>query len=353
MKTLLLLTVSFFLLSLVGNTFVVGQSGKFMKEVLTIKAQDRVNSVDWNPVESEIVSSSGKSIFIWNALDGNLLKELSFNGGLVLSAIWSPDGQNIAALWDNFVDTPSRLVIWNVQSEEISLILDVTAVYSFSWSPDGRYLATIAGFYTNERYFQVWNSHTGKLEHTFDLSILYTNPDYPDSPTTLSWLNEYQFVGISNTGVVSIMDIEEEKVVNNWIVNDIGLVGNALSTVNGSQVLALASTNSLIAFPSTNNQTENYDIFIGNLALEKSLFILKGHTAFISAIEWNPTRDILASSSLDGTVLLWNTSSTISLAIGKHEDIVASISWSPDGNYLASGSWDGTIRIWDIPQDLE
>ena len=77
---------------------------------------------------------------------------------------------------------------------------------------------------------------------------------------------------------------------------------------------------------------------------------LYGHDAVINRIAWSPRRNLLASSSFDNTVKLWDLSARATTArkfLG-HGDWVSSVTWSPKGDKLASGSGDNTIRLWDV-----
>ena len=66
-------------------------------------------------------------------------------------------------------------------------------------------------------------------------------------------------------------------------------------------------------------------------------------------IAFNADGQILASSSYDETIKLWNpdTGEYIHTLIG-HDEAVTSICFSPNQQQLISGSFDQTIKIWDI-----
>ncbi|KAM9392654.1 coronin-7 [Pholidichthys leucotaenia] len=77
--------------------------------------------------------------------------------------------------------------------------------------------------------------------------------------------------------------------------------------------------------------------------------IVQGHTEKIYSIKFHPlARDLLASSSYDLTVRLWNLEDgeQVKLLTG-HEDQVFGMAWSPDGKLLATVCKDGKVRIYD------
>ncbi len=82
---------------------------------------------------------------------------------------------------------------------------------------------------------------------------------------------------------------------------------------------------------------------------------LTGHTNWITALAFHPQGNTLASSSLDGTIKLWNLTNGTAIATLK-SGIVTSLAFSPDGKLLASGSRlaphhsqaTNPIQFWDV-----
>jgi len=74
---------------------------------------------------------------------------------------------------------------------------------------------------------------------------------------------------------------------------------------------------------------------------------LLGHTAPVTAIDWNAANNRLASSSCDGTVRIWSARGVPEKVLKGHTAEVNSVAWTKDGRRLASASNDGTVRIWN------
>ncbi len=74
-----------------------------------------------------------------------------------------------------------------------------------------------------------------------------------------------------------------------------------------------------------------------------------GHRGSVSALSFSPDSTVLASSSEDGTIRLWDvyTSSLIRVLQG-HRQPVFRASFSPNGRILASGDGRGIIKIWNV-----
>ena len=79
--------------------------------------------------------------------------------------------------------------------------------------------------------------------------------------------------------------------------------------------------------------------------------ILEGHNDLVSNLVFNDDGTVLASSSRDGTIRLWNISKPTSApdVLRKIEDgMVHSLEFSPDGNFLAYGKPDNSIGLQSL-----
>lgn len=79
---------------------------------------------------------------------------------------------------------------------------------------------------------------------------------------------------------------------------------------------------------------------------------LTGHTRKVGHVLFNPAAEnVLASSSGDYTIKLWDVESMASNLTLKHNDIVQSLSWSADGSMMVTTCRDKKIRFWDVRQE--
>lgn len=83
---------------------------------------------------------------------------------------------------------------------------------------------------------------------------------------------------------------------------------------------------------------------VGDPALKRSF---KGHKDTITALAFNPNLKQVVSSSLDGTLMVWNFKPTLRpyRFIG-HSGPIYDMAVSPNGQVIASASADETVRIW-------
>ena len=88
---------------------------------------------------------------------------------------------------------------------------------------------------------------------------------------------------------------------------------------------------------------------IGRQGIKACLNTLREHTNRVRAVAFSPDGQLLASGSDDQTIRLWNPQSGHCLKILRgHSERVWSVTFSPDGSLLASGSTDHTIKVWDV-----
>lgn len=67
---------------------------------------------------------------------------------------------------------------------------------------------------------------------------------------------------------------------------------------------------------------------------------------------FNPSaNNVLASSSGDYSIKLWDVESGASKLALKHSDIVQSMSWNAPGSLLVTTCRDKKLRVWDVRQE--
>ena len=79
---------------------------------------------------------------------------------------------------------------------------------------------------------------------------------------------------------------------------------------------------------------------------------LAGHSRKVGHVLFhNTAENILATSSGDHSVKLWDISSGTSHSTLKHPEVVQSMSWSTNGSMLVTTCRDKKLRVWDPRQE--
>ncbi|NJN33520.1 MAG: WD40 repeat domain-containing protein [Saprospiraceae bacterium] len=90
------------------------------------------------------------------------------------------------------------------------------------------------------------------------------------------------------------------------------------------------------------------EVSIYDIAENKTVLTLKGHTDNVVAVKYSPNGRYIASGGVDNKLILWDAiTGDIIYKHAAHRDYVRDVAFSPDSKLLASASWDGTANVWN------
>ncbi|BAY23311.1 protein kinase [Calothrix sp. NIES-2100] len=138
-------------------------------------------------------------------------------------------------------------------------------------------------------------------------------------------------------------------------------ISNPITTLNGHSgevnSLAISPIRSIFSKDIKEilaSSSDDKTIKIWNLQNRKEIFTFKGHKDKVYTLAISPDAQTLVSGSNDKTIKVWNLNTGQEIYTLKgHKDIVNSVAISADNQTIVSGSYDKTIKVWNLKTGQE
>ncbi|PQQ21285.1 periodic tryptophan protein 2 homolog [Prunus yedoensis var. nudiflora] len=218
-----------------------------------------------------------------------------------------------------------QLLVWEWKSE--SYILKQQGHYfdvnCLAYSPDSLLLATGA----DGNKVKVWTVSSGFCFITFS--------EHTNAITALHFMaNSNSLLSASLDGTVRAWDLFRYRNFRTF------------TTPESRQFVSLAADQSGEVICA--GTLDSFEIFVWSMKTGRLLDILSGHEGPVHGLMFSPTNAILASSSWDRTVRLWDVfNGKGAVETFSHTHDVLTVVYRPDGKQLASSTLDGQIHFWD------
>jgi len=299
-------------------------------------------SLVFSPDGQWLVSAGAdREVCVWRVSDlaqgGHLVRKLGGHEDIVRGIAIHPAGHTIASVSDR------TLRLWDLQSGQLWHSLQGSEQQQWAcvaFSPDGAYVAT--GSMAQDLW--LWDVQTGVAlhalhSHTNWVRCLAFHP------------NGSVLVSASNDSTVRLWQLDAIRKISTFDVAGHEDICQMLPGTSHKAYRALYSPDgNLLAIAG-----HRWDIRLwapdaaNGPTLQRTL---QGHSDPILGLAFHPAGKMLASSSMDQTVRLWDVASGQSYAtLQGYSNWLVEVAFSPDGGTLASSGSDGTVQLWTVAKN--
>jgi WD40 repeat protein/DNA-binding SARP family transcriptional activator len=317
-----------------GQTLASASADRVMKlwDVASGRALASLNGFIWavrtvcfHPDGRRLASVGADSIIrLWEVERQQLLRSFHSHGGAAVALAFSPDGRVLAS-----AGTDAAIRIWEVAtSSELQVVRGhAGAVLALSWSPDGRVLASSSADHT----IRLW-PWQGAASRLLEERVLLLHGHTDAIPSVAFDRSVNRLVSSGHDHTVRVWDVVQGKEISIFRGHTRALCAAAFSP-DGSQIGSIGWDNQLLLWDATSGEqsagwggaeavgrvvgfvalgdlvvhgSEEMALVVRERATGRVVHTLRGHTSTIASLDLSPVAPLVATSSWDGTVRLWD-----------------------------------------------
>jgi WD40 repeat protein len=217
------------------------------------------------------------------------------------------------------------------------LVGDTGSIYTTSFSPDGRTLATAS---------------IGSVVRLWDVAdAAHPAPLGTPLVTGTRWADAAVFSPDGRT----LASSDGDGTIRLWNVTDRARptpLAPPMQAHDGATCVAFSPDGRTLASGGRTGAVRLWNV--ADLAHPTALGPpLPAHSGYVQSVAFSPRGNLLATGGDDHTARLWDVTDPrhpepAGGALTEHTGVVFSVAFSPDGRTLATGSYDKTARRWDV-----
>ncbi|KZT35604.1 WD40 repeat-like protein [Sistotremastrum suecicum HHB10207 ss-3] len=292
------------------------------------KHESRVRRMSFSPnvADPVIVSSSDRSVRLWDGVSGSPVGKPVQGQNAILSVLFSPDGRFLATgAWDGTICLLDRQAVEHPIAKEQA---DKAFLTRIVLSPDEKCLfassadCSIHRFALEDR--QIRSTGSPMRGHTGLIVALAISP------------NGKLLASGSADNTICIWDIQAEESLGGRVVlhGHTAVVREMVFDHHGEHLVSCSDDSTIRVWNTVNCASVE----------------LRGHNFGVYSVQFYNNDGLIMSGSRDKTIRIWNAESGQSIGdpLTLHDTYVFRIALSSSEELVASSSIDGVICIWDL-----
>ncbi|HEY9825274.1 MAG TPA: NB-ARC domain-containing protein [Stenomitos sp.] len=285
-------------------------------------------ALDISPDSQWLVSASiDGTLKLWDAMTCQCLCTLNAHSAIIWSVAFAPDGQQFVSSCED-----GTIKLWDCKTGQCLRTIQASSasVRSVVFTPDSQYLVSGSA----DHSIRLWEVASGECIRTYEghTETIWRVDISPDGKWIASGGNDY---------LIKLWDLQSGECIHNFVGHTLQIWSIAFAP--DGQTLASASMDQTVR--------------VWNLEDQQCLACFRGHSSMVMSLAYAPDAKTIASGGMDRSIKHWDLKrKTCIQSMSGYKNIIWSAAFRPDcslrstsqGGIVASSSLDGIVRVWQI-----